>query len=583
MHRAASTEVQVWTATRLAHCDEKREYEERNPDTVRTHRFVGGDAIDSLLLFGAGSRATPNPARLMLPYAPTDRTRPPALVSSLDVFTLYRVALTYRHAVPRALDPDRDPSSTSSSFSYLLDQDLSPPVSRAVVRASICSASHPNPFSGRRETEAIYLTVNDGRAIGNARCAKPGPTQAHCDICWHVFGVLQRETALHVASECPYSRLVIDPVLREVASCFEPPATRDRVSMLSTHDLLTEFGLLHLTGSTLASPHIPKRIGPNLAGSLALALFSRARRNAPDPSRPPRALEFSPARAYEAVMSNLCSRACHSLRLAQALDDRLTILHPGPGYAAWLEEHGHVHTWQKTWSSLTTADGTLRVPLRFADARVGPTGSNAVPSLPVRVVSRLSLFFSPASPPVLGPHPRRLGYLTRVRVSLSLGPVVGHGHGTSYVPLDPSAPSWPLHPGTPVEYPVDMILDERNPRSGRLFQVRWRYHQGQTTWEPEAHLTGTLALDRWLLRPLASYPFAMRGSPSQLDAVLTLPLRPARLQVLRNLRLAMDGDGVIRFRRTYPNTAGGVTGGRATFRDTRGKGNTFLTLSLIHI
>ena len=104
-----------------------------------------------------------------------------------------------------------------SSGPHLLDQDLSPPVSHAMVRASICSASHPNPFSGRRETEAIYLTVNDGRTIGNARCAKPGPTQAHCDICWHVFGVLQRETALHVASECPYSRLVIDPVLREVA------------------------------------------------------------------------------------------------------------------------------------------------------------------------------------------------------------------------------------------------------------------------------------------------------------------------------------------------------------------------------
>ena len=142
--------------------------------------------------------------------------------------------------------------------------------------------------------------------------------------------------------------------------------------MLSTHDLLMEFGLLHLTGSTLASPHIPKRIGPNLAGSLALTLFSRARRNAPDPSRPPRALEFSPARAYEAVMCNLRSRACHSLRLAQALDDRLTILHPGPGYAAWLEEHGHVRTWEKTWSNLTAPDGTLRTPACFSDAGPHP-------------------------------------------------------------------------------------------------------------------------------------------------------------------------------------------------------------------
>ena len=39
----------------------------------------------------------------------------------------------------------------------------------------------------------------------------------------------------------------------------------------------------------------------------------------------------------------------------------------------------------------------------------------------------------------------------------------------------------------------------------------------------------------------------------------------------------MDADGVIRFARQYPNTTGGVVGGRATFRDTRNKGNTFLS------
>ena len=64
VHRAAASEVQVWTTTRLAHSEEKRDFEERNPDTVRTVRLVGGSAVDCYILYGAGPRATPNPCLL---------------------------------------------------------------------------------------------------------------------------------------------------------------------------------------------------------------------------------------------------------------------------------------------------------------------------------------------------------------------------------------------------------------------------------------------------------------------------------------------------------------------------------------
>jgi len=50
-----------------------------------------------------------------------------------------------------------------------------------------------------------------------------------------------------------------------------------------------------------------------------------------------------------------------------------------------------------------------------------------------------------------------------------------------------------------------------------------------------------------------------------------------RLHVLNNLLACMDANDIISFSRHYPNTTGGVQGGRATFRDSRGKGNTFLT------
>ena len=71
-----------------------------------------------------------------------------------------------------------------------------------------------------------------------------------CDICWHVDGVARRETALHVARDCPYSRLVVDPLLRELASRFDGGS---RLSGLSSQDLIAELELLLLAGSNLSS------------------------------------------------------------------------------------------------------------------------------------------------------------------------------------------------------------------------------------------------------------------------------------------------------------------------------------------
>ena len=74
----------------------------------------------------------------------------------------------------------------------------------------------------------------------------------------------------------------------------------------------------------------------------------------------------------------------------------------------------------------------------------------------------------------------------------------------------------------------------------------------------------------------------MQGSLPRLDALLLCNgLSDARAANLRNLRAAMDPNGVIRFSREYPSSVGGVPGGRATFRDTRKKGNTFLTCSAV--
>jgi len=70
----------------------------------------------------------------------------------------------------------------------------------------------------------------------------------------------------------------------------------------------------------------------------------------------------------------------------------------------------------------------------------------------------------------------------------------------------------------------------------------------------------------------------MRGDLGRVDEILACPNLPTtRLHVFRNLRASMDANGVARFERRYPSSAGGVAGGRATFCDVRGKTNVVLT------
>ena len=148
-----------------------------------------------------------------------------------------------------------------------------------------------------------------------------------------------------------------------------------------------------------------------------------------------------------------------------------------------------------------------------------------------------------------------------------------------HVPSDASLDSWPLAPDSTPEYAVRCILDERTTRSGLHYLVDWRNYPAASSWEPAANLAGTTALSRWRSRAGPSgFTFSLRGNPCRLDALIDLPNLPcARLANLRNLRLPMDEQGVIRFERRYPIMAGGHIGGRASYYDTRGKGNTFLT------
>ena len=191
--RDCTTEVQVWLTTKMAHCEEQRAFEERNHDSVRRVWLCGGQAVDTATLFGRAcvSPFTANPSYLSLAYYPTDRVRPPLAVAALDVYQLYHRSLSFRRYIPRTLDPSLPPSDTSTSFSHLLSAESALPPE---VRLSICLASHPSVQHGRREAEALYLTVFDARPLGNDRCPKVGPTHAHCDICWLVDGVLRRET-----------------------------------------------------------------------------------------------------------------------------------------------------------------------------------------------------------------------------------------------------------------------------------------------------------------------------------------------------------------------------------------------------
>ena len=106
-----------------------------------------------------------------------------------------------------------------------------------------------------------------------------------------------------------------------------------------------------------------------MAGCISRARFARARANAPDLERAPRPLRFSPDALYARIVQALEERARHTLRLATALDDTLTIRHPGPGFEEWFEEHGHVPKWHATWDKIVRASGELRIPRALRAAR----------------------------------------------------------------------------------------------------------------------------------------------------------------------------------------------------------------------
>ena len=369
---------------------------------------------------------------------------------------------------------------------------------------------------GRQLAHAPYLTVQDARPLGNNRCMKVGPTHTHCDICFAIDGVLRRETARHVTHECPYSQIVIDPLLRSFASRYV--ADRAALATLPTAQLLSLFERLYTTGSTIETT-IPAVVAANFAGSICLALFQRASRNAPG-SRPA-ALDFSPRSLFSAIVRTLRLRAAHTRRLSKALDDNLIILHPG--IDEWLEIHGHCAAWQKAWGAIASWDGLL-IPESFDQAPVGNSGGCGAPLVDAHVASRLCLTTS---------YPHRV----TVRLRLSVGLKLGTGCGADYVPADPHLDSWPLASDRPPEYRVEQILAERVLRGGTQYHVKWCNYDAPT-WEPAQLLSGTDALARWQMRPdVSTFTFVKRGDLGRVDEILACPNLPTtRLHVFRNLR-----------------------------------------------
>ena len=581
--------VTVWTTTRLPHCQEQRSLEDRDPKSHRSVTLYGGPASDRSLLF-ADAHAAPlslSPTLFSTIPHPTDRTPPPKCLSSLDVFSIYHLLLTYRHIVPRSLNPDAPLSSTSTSHAHLLSV---PDMSLAAVRSAVCKASHPDPRHGYLTSHALYMTTHDAHLIGNGRCLKRGPTRAHCDICWHVDRTLRRELCSHVLYECPYSRLVVDPIVRSLAITFSTTeADRTRWSTCSSAELIDAFSLLLRTGCPAGLPvPVPALVAANVAGCLSAALFSRSRSNAPHrvlptkrvrihlsgvprlsrdlstlPIPPPDpGLSFDARITYARFIALLTDRCRHVLRFERSLDDNLIVLHPG--IEEWLVEHGNEADWHKCWPPLY--DGhSLTIPTSLDLAPVGCSGALGTTHLPLLVLPRLSVRRQPGSPT---PH---------VYVRLSLGRRVG---SFSHDPADadPSDESWPLPDGTPPEYAVDRITAERTLPSGvTQYRVQWK-HYSHRTWEPSDALASTSALDTWLLRPRGPFTITLRGDISALDCVLDIPhLKLSRVRNLRSLRMSMDSHGVILLQPHHPSSASNVEGGRTTYSDSRDVGNVFLT------
>ena len=140
-------QVCVWRATNVAHNEEKREFESRNPQLVRSALYLGGEATDRYYLHHDPTAPSPvlDPTLLTLPYNPTDRVRPPVTVANMDVFALYHLQLSYRHVIPRTLDPSLPASTTSTSLSHLLTHN---DATREATRSDACGQSHPDSMRG---------------------------------------------------------------------------------------------------------------------------------------------------------------------------------------------------------------------------------------------------------------------------------------------------------------------------------------------------------------------------------------------------------------------------------------------------
>ena len=233
-----------------------------------------------------------------------------------------------------------------------------------------------NEWTTLETAHHLYMTVNDARPLGNERCRKTEPTRMYCDICWHVDRVLRRELSSHVCVDCPYSRLVIDALMRSLLSLYSPDQpTRDHWTTCTSAYLTDAVECLFHTGSSVGCPlPTPPLVATNLAGCLQQVLFERAERNAPrhrrpnpDPdsntsrnpndianssppasspiSYPDHAICFDPHTCYARVVSLLASRLDHTRRFSSDQDDNLACLYPG--IEPWLAEHGHLPDWHK--------------------------------------------------------------------------------------------------------------------------------------------------------------------------------------------------------------------------------------------
>ena len=578
----------VWRATNPGHNEEKREFESRNPHSIRTALYLGGEATDRYYLNRDPTAPSPvlDPTLLTLLHNPTDRIRPPITVANLDVFSLYHLMLSYRHVIPRTLDPSTPASNTSTTLSHLLTHENT---SQATVRASINSQSHPDPMHGHCAAHHLYMTVNDARPIGNGRCQKTGPTHMHCDICWHVDRTLRRELSSHVCVDCPYSRLVIDPLIRSLLSLYAPDQhTRNHWTTCTSAYLTDAVERLFHAGTSVGCPlPIPPLVAANFAGCLQQALFERVEHNAPyapphptphasDPNNPaPNALtairypdpaiSFDPHPCYARVVALLTSRLNHTQRFSSDQDDNLTRLNPG--IEPRLAQHGYLFNWHETWDTLTHPQHPIALPLTLDNAPVGSTGALGVNHLPLLILPRLTILPPSSSRPL------------HVALRLSIGRRVGDMIHDVYQPADPDDDAWPLPASTQPEYPIDCILAERtSTRNGLQFRVKRQCTGHTTSWEPASALADTAALAAWITRPRGAHTITLRGNISRLDEILTLPHLPhTRLSNLSSLRASMDPHGVIRLQPTYPNSIGGVTGGRTVYHDTQGKGNIFLS------